>query len=213
MCKMVATTPPPTPNTHTTPSLMMNLLGKPQDASTKSTKDDKKDMANKNTNNNNKKRVQFFPTCTVKKTISYHDMTDKEIQATWLQQDEEKAIRRRVHSLIRKNGFVNSENNNNIVSVNDDDDDDDDDECMRGLEKIKERRWNRQFAKEEVFEEQDRQDLQYYTGQSYNNSMNNNDDEKIASLYKTCTLKCLISARLIAIQDRNDIQNYIMSVL
>ena len=203
----------PTPNTHTMPSPMMNLLEEPQDASTKSTKDDKKDNANKSKNknkNNNKKRVQFFPTCTVKKTISYHDMTDKEIQATWLQQDEEKAIRRRVHNLIRKNGFVNSENNNNIVSVNDDDDDD---ECMRGLENIKERRWNRQSAKDEVFEEQDRQDLQYYTGQSYHKSMNNNDDEKIASLYKTCTLKCLISARLIAIQDRNDIENYIMPVL
>jgi hypothetical protein len=208
---MVATTPPP--NSHTTPSPMMNLLEKPQDASTKSTKDDKKDNANKSTNNNNnnnnKKRVQFFPTCTVKKTISYHDMTVKEIQATWLQQDEEKAIRRRVHDLIRKNGFVNSENNNNIVSVNDDDDD----ECMRGLENIKERRWKRQIAKEEVFDEQDRQDLQFYTGQSYHKSMNNNDDERIASLYKTCTLKCLISARLIAIQDRNEIENYIMPVL
>ena len=84
---------------------------------------------------------------------------------------------------------------------------------MRGLENIKERRWNRQSAKDEVFDEQDRQDLQYYTGQSYHKSMNNNDDERIASIYKTCTLKCLISARLIAIQDRNDIQNYIMPVL
>ena len=203
---MVTTTPPPKRTTTSSP--IMNLLEEPQDASTKSTRDDKQDNANKSKKkNNSKKRVQFFPTCTVKKTISYHEMTDKEIQATWLQQEEEKAIRRRVHNLIRKNGFVNSENKNNIVSV------DDDDECMRGLENIKERRWNRQFAKEEVFEEQDRQDLQYYTGQSYNKSMNNNDDEKIASLYKTCTLKCLISARLIAIQDRNDIENYIMPVL
>ncbi|OEU19233.1 hypothetical protein FRACYDRAFT_235279 [Fragilariopsis cylindrus CCMP1102] len=206
MCKMVTTTPPP--KRTTTPSPMMSLLEEPQDASTKSTRDDKKDNANKSKKkNNNKKRVQFFPTCTVKTTISYHNMTDKEIQATWLQQDEEKAIRRRVHNLIRKNGFVNSENNNNIVSV------DDDDECMRGLENIKERRWNRQSAREEVFDEQDRQDLQYYTGQSYHKSMNSNDDEKIASLYKTCSLKCLISARLIAIQDRNDIENYIMPVL
>jgi len=205
---MVATTP--TPNNHTTPCPIMIVLEKAQDASTKSTKDDKKDNAengkNKknNNNNNNKRRVQFFPTCTVKTTISYHDMTDKEIQATWIQQDEEKAIRRRIHKLIKKYGSISSENNNNNNNNIDD-------ECMRGLENIKERRWNRQIAKEEVFDEQDRQDLQYYNGQSYNTSMNNNDDEKIASIYKTCTLKCLISARMIAIKDRNDIENYIMA--
>jgi hypothetical protein len=40
--------------------------------------------------------------------------------------------------------------------------------------------------------------------------MNNNNDEKIASIYKTRTLKCIISARMMAIKDRNDIENYIM---
>jgi hypothetical protein len=242
---MVAATP--TPNNHHCPH-NMSVLEKEQDASTKCTsptksstkssmksstnnsnnnnnnnnnKDDNKDdnankIAKKNKKNNSKKRrVQFFPKCFVKHTISRHDMTDKEIQATWIQQNEEKAIRRRCQQLI-KNASGHNSNSDNSNS----DSDNSDDESMRGLEDIKQRRWNRQIAQDEVFDEQDRQDIDYdYNkgrGYNYNNAglndtnNNNNDDERIASVYKEYTLKCTISARIMAIKDRNDIENYIM---
>jgi hypothetical protein len=238
---MVAATP--TPNNHHCPH-NMSVLEKEQDASTKCTsptksstkssmksstnnsnnnnnnnnnnKDDNKDdnankIAKKNKKNNSKKRrVQFFPKCFAKHTISRHDMTDKEIQATWIQQNEEKAIRRRCQQLIKNASGHNSNS----------DSDNSDDESMRGLEDIKQRRWNRQIAQDEVFDEQDRQDIDYdYNkgrGYNYNNAglndtnNNNNDDERIASVYKEYTLKCTISARIMAIKDRNDIENYIM---
>jgi hypothetical protein len=68
------------------------------------------------------------------------------------------------------------------------------------LENIKQRRSNRYIAREEVFDEQDRQDLQF-----------DYDDTKLAFVYKTYTMKSTISARQMAIKDRNDIEQYIIS--
>jgi hypothetical protein len=144
-------------------------------------------MKKKNKKNNLKRRVQFLPTCFVKNTISHHDMTDKEIQATWIQQKEEIAIRKQCQKLIATE-YKNTKNNKETTHD------------MRGLENIKQRRSNRYIAREEVFDEQDRQDLQF-----------DYDDTKLAFVYKTYTMKSTISARQMAIKDRNDIEQYIIS--
>ena len=80
---------------------------------------------------------------------------------------------------------------------------------MRGLEYSKQRRSNRYIAQEEVFEEQNRQDLPYCFGNG-NGGYFLNDDEKIASVYRMHTMKCTISARIMAIKDRIEIENYLL---
>ena len=144
------------------------------------------DNQQKKTKNNNlllkRRRVQFFPKCTVKTTISLHDMTDNEIQATWIQQKEGDAIKRRCQKLIAA-----EYKNKNHTGRHE----------MRGLENIKQRRSNRYIAKEEVFDEQDLQGFDY-------------DDEKLAFVYKTFTMKSSVDAIQMAIKDRNDIEQYLL---
>jgi hypothetical protein len=167
-----------------------------------STKDDKDNNVDVNVNNkeNTKKRVKFSPTVFVETTISLHDMTDEEIEKTWNSIEEENDIRRRCRELMAAAAAYENKSDNehsdNIVE-------------MRGLENSKQRRSNRYIAQEEVFEEQDKQNLPYCFGNG-NGGYFLNDDEKIASVYKMHTTKCTISARLMAIKDRIEIENYLL---
>jgi hypothetical protein len=127
-------------------------------------------------------------------------MTDEEIEKTWNSIEEENDIRRRCRELMAaaavNENKSDNEHSDNIVE-------------MRGLENSKQRRSNRYIAQEEVFEEQDQQNLPYCFGNG-NGGYFLNDDEKIASVYKMHTTKCTISARLMAIKDRIEIENYLL---
>merc|ERR1712048_1445023 len=65
--------------------------------------------SNSNSNNNNKytmkqkkKEVRFAPTCSVKHTIAINDMTEEEIQRTWLSEKEQHEIRQRCKELAKE---------------------------------------------------------------------------------------------------------------
>jgi hypothetical protein len=186
-----------------TESPMIKFKQPSKKTSTNDGKDDNdNDNDNDNVNNkkNTKKRVKFSPTVSVETTISLYDMTDEEIEKTWNSIEEENDIRRRCRELMAAAAAYDDESDdehsNNSVE-------------MRGLENIKQRRSNRCVAQEEVFEEQDQQNLPYCFGNG-NGGYFLNDDEKIASVYKMHTTKCTISARLMAIKDRIEIENYLL---
>ena len=170
-------------------------------------KDDNKDDSVNKKNKTKERRVQFSPTVSVETTISLYDMTEEEIKNAWNSQEEEDAIRRGCRNLIAtayQNGCdsdsdrESADNEHSDISID-----------MRGLEYSKQRRSNRYIAQEEVFEEQNRQDLPYCFGNG-NGGYFLNDDEKIASVYRMHTMKCTISARIMAIKDRIEIENYLL---
>ena len=159
-----------------------------------------------NSNSNSSSVVQFIPQCQnqIEYTISIDDMTNDEICNTWIQEEEEEAIRRRVQKIVayaNRNGtikMVKSTSSKNKQL------------CIRGLESHTKigsriRQMNRIIASEKVFVEQDNQ-WNKSSGIYYNN-----DVHKIASEYTTISMECQRRAEQIAIQDRIAIEQYIQN--
>ncbi|OEU14481.1 hypothetical protein FRACYDRAFT_241026 [Fragilariopsis cylindrus CCMP1102] len=175
--------------------------------------------------------VRFFPKVSTKKTISRHSLTHEERCSYWLQDYEFLMIKQRnlvikkqiryqdrnqmkikqldglgqclldyaangsvhVHYQHSNNNKHSNDNNSNESSL-----------CMRGLEGGLElvalRKKSFRFgALEEVFIEQETQ----YLGDYY-------DDEAIAYAYNSISNECQFLAERIALQDRKEIEDYIM---
>jgi hypothetical protein len=175
------------------------------------------------------KSVHFSPLVRVKDTLSHHDMSLKEHYACWLQDHEFIMIRQRNQETIQAIEDLQSTNENDNKNDNDmgvqnftttlaEFDSDSDSDlvennndadllCFRGLEnglrdENLRRRSYRFAAFEEVFIEQEDQ---YYAG-IY-------DDEAIAEIYAEVTVECRFRAEFRALQDRKEIEDYLLEVL
>ena len=164
-------------------------------------------MKKSDSNSNNVSVVQFIPQCQnqIEYTISIDDMTNDEICNTWIQEEEEEAIRRRVQKIVayaNRNG-IKMKTKSTSTSSNKQ-------LCLRGLESHTKigsriRQMNRIIASEKVFVEQDNQ-WNKSSGIYYNN-----DVHKIAFEYTTIYMECQRRAEQIAIQDRIAIEQYIQN--
>jgi hypothetical protein len=135
--------------------------------------------------------VTFAPKVKVKHTISRKDMTTKEKENTWIQDDEARSIKQRCQQIVKKvdeQGFIDEATSD-----------------IRGLESNlnlnnarQQTQENRFIAVEEILYEQDSQREFGY-----------NDVALIALQYKTVSRKCQVQAELIANKDRAAILDYI----
>jgi hypothetical protein len=158
--------------------------------------------------------VRFLNEVSVRKTISRHSMTQQEKTNYWLQEYEFLMIKHRNHIIIKQihqerimqkidelyddHHSSNNNNNNNNNNKNESS------LCFRGLESGLESESLRKLtirfgAKEVVFLEQEEQ----YSGDYY-------DDEAIACAYYIASSGCQFRAELIALQDRKEIEDYII---
>jgi len=160
------------------------------------------------------RRVHFSPLVRVKDTWSHHDMTLKEHYDYWIQDHEYLMIKQRNQQTIQSIEAASNDehddfgnNNSNTHRTVSSCSDNDNDHCLRGLEtgfrnECLRRRSYRFAAMEEVFLEQEDQ---YYAG-IY-------DDEAIAEVYFEVTGECRFRAEFRALQDRKEIEDYIISVV
>jgi len=157
------------------------------------------------------RRVHFSPVVFIKKTISIYDMTDTEITATWLQENEEYEIRKECQTLIaqfdQRHQRLKEENmytdGIQVMSQHIDDILLEGDVTMRGLESHTKqgREWkemNRNESKRLILDKQ------------YQQQHRNEDRvEEIASVSTSVSTICQIGAQLMAIQDRRDVEGYL----
>jgi hypothetical protein len=163
--------------------------------------------------------IRFSPMVSVKRTISRHSMTQQEKSNCWLQEYEFLMIKQRNHMIIKQIhqerncmmikqvdelGQCLLDNTNDSVHGRHHSNNTKSSFCFRGLE------WGMEFeslrkksfrygALEEVFIEQEAQNLgDYY------------DDEAIAYAYYSVSSECQYRAERVAIQDRKEIEDYIM---
>jgi hypothetical protein len=164
--------------------------------------------------------IRFSPMVSVKRTISRHSMTQQEKSNCWLQEYEFLMIKQRNHMIIKQ---IHQERNRMIMKQVDElgqclwdntndsvhgrhhsNNNTESSLCFRGLE------WGMEFeslqkqsfrygALEEVFIEQEAQILRDYY-----------DDEAIAYAYYSVSGECQYRAELVALQDRKEIEDYIM---
>ena len=142
-----------------------------------------------NNNENKKKSVSFNETVHCRTTISLEDITDVEKRNSWLQEDEIASIKKRcqwVVSQVEKTGSRQLDDGRILY--------------VRGLEnQMREHATRRQHnmvvAREEVFSEQEFQDMCGLC-----------DDERIAAVYANTTSKSRQQAILIASQDRKEVE-------
>ena len=148
------------------------------------------------------KYVRFAPTCTIKHMLSHRDMTTKEKQNTWIQEDEADSIIRKCRNVIdvveraggRKIKIVGSGRKGRI--------------CTRGLESgMRMESLRKQACRlkgiEKVFIAQQQEVECSSTGGYYKY-----DDEAIAAVYKSVTNDCRIRAERVALHDRKQAVRY-----
>ena len=155
--------------------------------------------------------VQFEPKVSIKRTIPRHSMTQQERRSCWLQANEFLLIKQRNYMIIKQ---IHQERANQMIIEQIDDYDDLNNStesgsessllCYRGLEwgmeyESLQRKSYRLGASEEVFLEQEEQ----YLGDYY-------DDEAIAYAYYSISNECQGRAEQIAVQDRKDIEDYML---
>ncbi|OEU05970.1 hypothetical protein FRACYDRAFT_257226 [Fragilariopsis cylindrus CCMP1102] len=181
-------------------------------------------------------RVRFFSKVTVRKTLSHRNMSKKEKCNYWLQEDEFVLIKQQNDLMIQQFNDNNEDDlDNNEYQGNSQSsllsftkssvhyghqhyDDDEDEDCKRGLEyglKVEaiRKRSSRYLALEEVLIKQEEQYLSGSGSGSFNDSQSDYfiyDDEAIADAYYTISYECQHRAHRIAIQDRKEIEYYIM---
>jgi len=157
-------------------------------------------ISDNNDKKKKQKQVRFASADIVKSTISINDMTEQEIQNTWLQQHEQHLIRLRCRELVRSCNCTlpagGSNNSNNEYEET----------YYRGLESYvkhgKQRKeMNRLEAMMLVLEEQ--QEQYFQAGSIY-------DEEKIAFAYKEVSVECQFEAELRAVQDQKEIEKEII---
>jgi len=157
-------------------------------------------ISDNNDKKKKQKQVRFASADIVKSTISINDMTEQEIQNTWLQQHEQHLIRLRCRELVRSCNCTlpagGSNNSNNEYEET----------YYRGLESYvkhgKQRKeMNRLEAMMLVLEEQ--QEQYFQAGSIY-------DEEKIAFAYKEVSVECQFEAELRAVKDQKEVEKEII---
>jgi hypothetical protein len=151
--------------------------------------------------------VQFEPKVSIKRTIPRHSMTQQERRSCWLQANEFLLIKQRNYMIIKQ---IHQERANQMIieQIDNYDHNNTGSEssllCHRGLEwgmeyESLQKKSYRLGASEEVFLEQEEQSLgDYY------------DDEAIAYAYYSISNECQCRAEQTAVQDRKDIEDYIL---
>jgi hypothetical protein len=129
----------------------------------------------------NNKKVSFAATARVKRAIHINDYTDDEIQATWYNHDEMRAIHDEINVTVQ---FVFSGKTLNKKDFS-----------FRGLEfataeLLQPRSHNKAVARHAVLQEQK---AQFYSG-SYS-------EERLAQVYQACNFHCQLAANLFGAKD------------
>merc|ERR1711971_562513 len=162
----------------------------------------KKNSDRKKKKKKQKQVLRFATKSSVRRTISITEMTEKEIQKMWIQQDEQHENEKRCQELVvRRRNSSNKTTTNNKENENNDEEED----SCRGLESYtkhgrQQKQMNRLEAMMVVLMEQEQQQQQQHR-------LNEEDEEEIAfQLYKEISAECQFQAELRAAQDRNEVE-------
>ena len=160
--------------------------------------------------------IHFASTCSIKYTIARVDMTQEEVNNSWLQVDEFMRIQQRDEDLIseiEEKKIASSlkqrqHANNTHTRLNRTDEG----VCIRGLEsKMKleslRKQSKRLIGLAEVFVEQEKQ---WDRQDDIDTFQNYYDDEAIAAVYRKVSKECKIRAEQVALKDREEVIEFML---